>query len=59
MTYLDVYFLGQCGISPPVRHTSNKIVGGTIAAVGEFPWQVVLFIFFNMKHNHLYLFRKG
>ena len=45
LTYLDVYFLGQCGISTPVRHTSNKIVGGTIAALGEFPWQVVLFIF--------------
>ncbi|KAK3094469.1 hypothetical protein FSP39_002121 [Pinctada imbricata] len=31
---------GQCGVSTPVPERQTKIVGGKIAAPGEFPWQV-------------------
>jgi len=31
---------GQCGISTPQSDTQTKIVGGTVAQPGEFPWQV-------------------
>ena len=34
-----VYVVDQCGISTPTG-TTTKIVGGTTAKAGEFPWQV-------------------
>lgn len=37
----------QCGVSTPLKTSSHRIVGGTQAAPGEFPWQISMRSFGN------------